>query len=263
MAASKLTNLAGLAGLVADGASLAIPGDDAAVAMAATRALIRRGVRGLHLVTVPVSGLQADLLIGAGCVRSLEVGGVTLGEHGLAPRFRHAVESGSVAIRDATCPAILTGLTAAEKGVPFLPIRGILGSDLLRHRPDWRIIDNPFADGGDPLVLVPAIAPDVTLFHAPLADRRGNVWIGTRRELMTMAHAARATLVTADEVVDGDLLADPKLAPGVVPHPYVTAVAEAKGGAWPLWPADDAHLRLYAGMARTPEGFADYLERFG
>ena len=64
-----------------------------------------------------------------------------------------------------------------------MPLRGILGSDLVRYRPDWRVIDNPFADD-DPILVVPAIRPDVALFHAVRADRAGNVWIGVRRELM-------------------------------------------------------------------------------
>ena len=115
--------------------------------------------------------LAGRLLIGAGCVASIEGAAVSLGEHGLAPRFREAVERGTIEMHDATCPAIHAGLVAAEKGVPFLPIRGILGSDVLRYRPDWRVIDNPFAESGDPLVLVPAIRPDVALFHAPMADR--------------------------------------------------------------------------------------------
>ena len=140
-----------LAARVADGATLAVPRDISGVSMAATRALVRRGVRDLHLVCVPTSGMQADILIGAGCVASIETSGVTLGEFGLAPRFTAAVKAGSIALEDATCPAIHAGLQAAEKGIPFMPLRGILGSDLVGRRDDWRVIDNPFAEPvGDP-----------------------------------------------------------------------------------------------------------------
>src|SRR5205823_5657370 len=148
----------------------------------ATRALLRRGIRELHLVTAPASSLQADLLIGAGALRLLETSAISLGEFGPAPRFTAAVTQGRLAVRDATCPAIHAALQAAEKGVPFLPLRGLIGSDILAHRPDWRVIDNPFG-AGDPIVLLPAIKPDIALFHAPMADRHGNVWIGRRREL--------------------------------------------------------------------------------
>ena len=176
---------------IPDGASVAVPPDYSGCAMAAVRALIREGVRRLELICVPQAGFQADMLIGAGCVGEIETSAVTLGEHGQAPRFREAVSQGRITMRDSTCPAIHAGLQAAEKGVPFMPLRGILGSDIHAHRDDWRVIDNPFGDG-DPIVLLPAIRPDVALFHAPLADRDGNVWIGVRRELMTMAHASAA-----------------------------------------------------------------------
>ncbi len=262
-----------LAAQVPDGAKLAVPRDITGPAMAATRALIRRGPRDLHLVCVPTSGLQADLLIGAGCVATLETSAVTLGEFGPAPRFTAAIKAGSIAILDATCPAIHAGLQAAEKGVPFMPLRGVLGSDLVGQRPDWRVMQNPFAEVGegaeaddDPILVLPAIRPDVALFHAPRADRQGNVWIGPRRELMTMAHAAKDTLVTVEEVVEGDLLAEDESAAGTIPALYITAIAEARSGAWPLafhdaYPADGAELADYARLARTEAGFAEYIER--
>ena len=253
-----------LAGRVADGAMLALPPDYSFVPMAAVRALVRRGVRDLHLVTVPQAGIAADLLIGAGSVATIETAAVSLGELGNAPRFTAAVEGGRLAIRDSTCPAIHAALQAAEKGVPFMPLRGLIGSDLLGARPDWHVIDNPLADsGGDPIVLLPALRPDVALFHAPYADEHGNVWLGARRELVTMAHAARETLVTVEEVRPGDLLADETLAAGTLPALYVTALAEAPRGAWPLglaerYEPDRAHLADYARLAASEEGFARY-----
>jgi len=279
---APLSSLAELAARVPDGAKLAVPRDITGPAMAATRALIRRGVRNLHLVCVPTSGLQADLLIGAGCVATLETSAVTLGEFGPAPRFTAAVKAGSIAILDATCPAIHAGLQAAEKGIPFMPLRGVLGSDLVAHRPDWRVIQNPFAEapggseagagggtdgGGDPILVLPAIRPDAALFHAPRADHHGNVWIGPRRELMTMAHAARETLVTVEEVIEGDLLAEDEAAAGTIPALYVSAIAETKSGAWPLafhdaYAADAAELADYVKLARTEAGFAQYLARY-
>jgi len=208
-----------------------------------------------------------DLLIGAGCVAEVETSAVTLGEHGFAPCFTRAVKQGAIRVHDATCPAIQTRLQAAEKGVPFLPLRGLLGSDILAHRPDWRVIDNPFADGSDPIVLLPALVPDVAIVHAALADAAGNLWVGRRRELATMAHAARITLATVEEVVPGNLLEDERMAAGVIGAAYVTAIARAERGAWPLavldrYGVDEPHLADYAKLARTPEGFLAYLDRF-
>src|ERR1700724_4634424 len=124
-----------------DGIMLAVPREQSGVAMEATRALIRRGVRDLHLVALPTSTLQADLLIGAGCVALLETSAVSLGELGPAPRFTAAVMAAAIRVKDATCPALHAAFQAAEKGVPFMPLRGIIRSDLLTQRPDWRRID--------------------------------------------------------------------------------------------------------------------------
>jgi glutaconate CoA-transferase, subunit A len=266
LSAPERTTVESLADRIADGASLALAPDYSGCALAVVRALIRRGARDLHLIGVPQLGFQADLLIGAGCVRSLEAAAVTLGEEGAAPRFVAAIKAGAIEMRDTTCPAIHAGLQAAEKGVPFLPLRGVLGSDLVRHRPDWRVVDNPFAKD-DPILLVPAIRPDVALFHAALADRHGNVWIGVRRELMRMAHAAGTTLVSVEETTDADLLADDRTAAGTIPALYVSAIAEARRGAWPIglrrsYPPDREHLRHYAELARTEGGFARYLDEF-
>ncbi len=250
---------------IADGCLLVVPREVSGVPMAATRALIRRGVKNLHLVALPTSSLQADLLIGAGCVATLETSAVSLGEFGPAPRFTAAITSGAIVMKDATCPALHAALQAAEKGVPFMPLRGLIGSDVLKYRNDWQVIDNPFGNA-DPIVLLPAIKPDVALIHAPMADRNGNVWIGRQRELATMAHAAAKTVATVEKLFDGDLLADPVLAAGTLPGFYVDSVAVAERGAWPLglpdhYAADAEHLALYAKMAATAEGFAEYLDR--
>ena len=131
MSQDQIRDLDDLAASIPDGAKLAVPADYSGPAIAATRALVRRGVKHLHLVCVPVSGLQAELLIGAGAVDIIETSAVTLGEFGPAPRFVEAVRRGKITLKDATCPAIHAALQAAVKGLPFMPLRGILGSDLL------------------------------------------------------------------------------------------------------------------------------------
>src|ERR1700719_1644630 len=89
-------------GCVTDGCLLVVPREVSGVPMAATRALIKRGVKRLHLVALPTSSLQADLLIGAGCVTTLETSAVSLGEFGPAPRFTAAVAAGTIRMLDAT-----------------------------------------------------------------------------------------------------------------------------------------------------------------
>jgi glutaconate CoA-transferase subunit A len=256
-----------IARAIPDGALLALPPDYSMPSMAVVRSLVLLRRRNLRLLGVPVLGLCADLLIGAGCVAEVETSAVSLGEAGLAPRFTEAAERGEIVVRDATCPAIHTALQATEKGVPFMPLRGVLGSDLMRERKDWKVLQNPFSGAEDPILFVASIAPDIALFHARWADEAGNVWIGRRRELATIAHAAKRTYVTFEEMKPGDMLEDELLAPGVVSSIYVTAAAPAARGAWPLGVAglygiDDTHLARYAKAAKTREGFQRYLDEF-
>src|SRR6266850_1605750 len=217
------TDLDALVARIPDGARLALAADYySGCAMAAVRRLIARGARDLHLIGIPTLGFQADMLNGAGCAATVECAAVTIGEYGPAPRFVAAVKAGTIRVIDGTCPAIHAGLQAAEKGIPFMPLRGIIGSDLVAHRDDWKIADNAFG-ADDPILLV-------------------------------------------KEIHEGDLLADDRWAAGTIPALYITAVAEAKNGAWPVglrgrYPADAAHLQRYVEMAQTEAGFRRYLEQ--
>lgn len=266
-AGPHVIDLEALAAAIPDGATIAIPPDYSGCAMEAVKELIRQGRKRLKLVGVPSGGFQADWLIGAGCVDTVEAAAMTLGEQGTPPRFVAALKAGTIRMKDATCPVIHAGLQAAEKGIPFMPLRGIIGSDLLAHRQEWRVIDNPFAEGEavDPIVLLPAIKPDVALFHARSADREGNIFIGVRRELMLMAHAARRTLVTVERIEeDNDFLRDDAYAAGTIPSLYITSIAVVPGGARPVglvgeYGPDTAELTAYAKAAQTDDGFKTWL----
>lgn len=259
-----MTDLDELSAMIPDGASMALAPDYSGCALEIVRRIIHRGIKDLDLIGVPQLGYQADLLIGAGAVRSVETAAVTLGEAGPAPCFTRAIKSGSLHIKDSTCPVIHTGLQAAEKGIPFAPIRGVIGSDLVEHRADWRVIDSPF-DQSERILLVPALKPDIALFHAAKADQEGNVWVGVRRELMLMAHAATSTVVTVEEICEHNLLDDDLTAAGTIPSLYIHKIATAPGGAKPLglrgcYETDRAHITAYAEAASTEDGFRRYLD---
>jgi glutaconate CoA-transferase subunit A len=262
-----LQSLEALAAEVPDGATLALPPDNSLPSVALAKALIRRGVRNLNLIGVPVSGFATDILIGAGCVASVQTSAVSLGEAGFAPRFSAALRAGTIKVIDATCPAMHTMLQAAEKGVPFMPLRGLIGSDILAHRPDWKVVPNPFAaEGEDPIVLLPALNPDFVFFHALMADEEGNVWVGRRRECATIAHASKRALVTVERVVPGNFLEDERLASGAINATYIGGIAIAERGAHPValldeYGFDGAYVSDYARMARSEEGFAAWCAR--
>jgi len=266
---AAFTDVDKLAAMIPDGSRITIQkGDEADVPMALAWALIRRGARHLHAVTLPTaaypaSGMMMDMLIGAGCVDSVETSGISLHELGPAPRFSAAVKSGKLRVIDATCPAVYAGLQAGAKGQPFAPLRGLIGSDVQRYRADYKIISNPYAEN-DHIVVVPAINADVAIFHAEMADSEGNVWIGRDRDRVLAAHAARKTLVTVDRLEQGCFFDHKHLSAGLVSAMHVAAIAVAPEGCWPM-EADGATdldaVREYQAAAQSDEGFARYIEQ--
>ena len=257
-----------IAEAVPDGALLGVPADYSGVPMAFTRALIARGARGLRLYCLPLTTMQGDMLVGAGCVADIEAAAVTMGEYGLAPCFSRAYESGEITMQDSTCPALHTQLQAVEKGVPFMPLRGLIGSDIEAHRPDWKVIQNPFSNEPDVIELLPARQLDVTVFHAPYADSEGNVFIGRQGELATLAKGAKQVFVTVEKFIDGSLFEREATAAGALPAFYIPGIAEAKNGAWPMgltdqYAPDGDALRAYVAAASTPAGFQQYLSEQG
>lgn len=259
-------SLEAMAASIPDGAMIALPPDNSLPSVALAKALIRRGARGLRLLGVPISGFATDILIGAGCVAEVQTSAVTLGEAGFAPRFSAALKAGRLRVLDATCPAIHTMLQATEKGVPFMPLRGLIGSDILANRPDWRVVESPFPSLGgtrEKITLLPALQPDFAVFHAVMADEAGNVWVGRRRECATIAHASRRALVTVERVVPGNFLEDERLCPGAINATYISGVAIAERGAQPAalldeYGFDTEHVLAYARAAKTEAGFAEW-----
>jgi glutaconate CoA-transferase subunit A len=195
VAVSPVTAWEAVAG-IPDGASVAL-GRPAALFL--VEELIRQGRSGLRLIGVPTGGRAVELLIAAGCAESLECSGVDLGEEGQAPVFARAVESGALRMVDSTCPAMLMALQAGASGVSFTPVPGLFGSDLLRVRQDFRVLDDPFRPG-ERVVLVPAIAPEFALLHGRRADPDGNVVIGAEYDDRLVAQAARHVVFSVEEL---------------------------------------------------------------
>lgn len=263
-----LDSLSELVSLIPNGATLALPADYGGSPGEAVREIIRQGKTHLKIIGGPPSGYVSDLLIGAGVVDTIECPGIILGDFGLAPRFRAAVSAGTLKVIDTTCPAYHTSIAAAQKGLPFMPIRGLLGSDVLKVHGDWRIINNPFdlETGIDPIVLIPAYQPEFLLFHALYGDRHGNVWIGKNFEVKAAAQAAKNVLVTFEKMVDGNLLEDTRLAPSTVASFYLRGTTQVTHGSHPIFLVDEhrtdvEHMKLYAESARTDEGFRRYLDQ--
>lgn len=149
--------------------------------------------------------------------------------------------------------------------VPFAPVRGLLGTDYMKIRPDFLRIANPYSPEEE-IALVPALTPDVAVFHGFRGDRFGNVVTTDTADAKLIAQAARRVIATVEEVAAGNLAEEPRL--GVlVPGVHVTAVVHAPHGAHPTacagYYGDDAdHLRAYMRAAESDESFQAYLEHF-
>ncbi|MBP6019373.1 MAG: CoA synthetase [Burkholderiaceae bacterium] len=264
-----LDSLSELINLIPNGATLALPADYGGSPGEAAREIIRQGKTHLKIIGGPPTGYVSDLLIGAGVVDTIECPGIILGDFGLAPRFRAAITAGTLKVIDTTCPAFHASIAAAQKGLPFMPIRGLLGSDVLKVHREWRIINNPFDldTGVDPIVLIPAYQPEFLLFHARYGDRYGNVWIGKNFEVKAMAQAAKNVLVTFEKLYDGNLLEDSKLAPSTIASFYLRATTQVEHGTYPIFlgnehSTDVEHMTMYAQSAKTSKDFRNYLNQY-
>ena len=255
---------------IEDGFLLGIPADYSGVPMAFTKELINKGIKNLRLYCLPLTTIQGDMLIGSGCVSEIETAAVTLGEFGLAPRFSDAVENGKILIKDSTCPALHAQLQATEKSVPFMPLRGVIGSDVQKNRKDWQIISNPMKFSGienEPILLLPAVQLDVLVFHASCADKNGNIQIGRRRELATLAHASKKVFVTVEKILDTDFFEDELSASTCLPALYVDGISIVKNGAWPcklpgVYESDNEEIKKYSIAAKTKSTFDQYMKSF-
>ncbi len=254
---------------VKDNCLLGIPADYSGVPMSVTIEIIKNNTKGLRLYCLPLTTIQGDMLIGAGCVSEIETAAVTLGEYGQAPRFQDAVENSKIKIKDSTCPALHAQLQATEKSVPFMPLRGILGSDLYKNRNDWSVINNPMNSktNDEKIVILPAVQLDILIFHASKADINGNVQIGRRRELATLAHASKKVFVTVEEIVDEDFFDCELKAAATLSSLYVDGISLARNGAWPCgltncYEIDSNEMSKYAKSAKYQETFDEYMRNF-
>ena len=259
--------MAAAAGLVKPGGSVVLGG--VAVRrqpLALIREVIRQRITGLE-VTAFTSGVAVDCLVGAGCVRRVQSAYVGLRNFGLAPNFCRAVERREIECEDASETTLIARFRAASLGVPFLPSRALLGTDVARRSPHVREVTCPFS--GQRLQALAAIEADVTLLHGFAADACGNVVRPQRRNTeidVLIAKSARKLVVTVEKLISHrEVLRHSDAV--IIPHNWVAAVVEAPFGAHPLeceghYVADEAHLRLYVEAARTQEGFRKYLETY-
>lgn len=228
--------------------------------------VIRQGIGDLRVVGCNLS-LPVDLLVAEGMVSATEQGSANLERYGVLFCWRRAAEQGRISVHDYSHLSMASRFLAAAMGVPFLPIRSLLGSSVLAgltgENGTARVVDDPW--DGSKVVLLQARAPDVSLIHATRADEDGNVVIeGVTSHEIDMVRASTNTIVSAEEVLPSGAFAD---APEqvTISGAYVSAVVEQPYGAWPTsvyrrYDYDADAVAAYQGLAREgDEGPRDWI----
>ena len=257
-----------IATFVPDGCAVAMGlALESAIPFAAGHELIRQRRRDLELIG-PISDMLFDQLVAAGCARKITAAWVGNVSAGLGHAYRRAVETAvprAIDVEDHSNLTMALALQAGAIGAPYIPTRSLLGTGLLDSNPRLRVSDDPFS--GTPVVLVPALAPDVAIVHVQRADTAGHAhtWgtLGVTREAVRAAHRV---IVVAEEIRPrADLLGDPNL---VLAPPFkVAAVVHEPFGAYPSplqghYGRDHDFFHAYHEATRTAEGAARWLGRW-
>ncbi len=263
----KLATLEDAVGdLVSDGDVVALQNmATQAAPMALVRELIRQGKRDLGLVVL-VGGMAVDWLAAAGTINRLIGAAVSMEQFGLCQQYRAAVERGDVTVEELSETALNARLGAGARNLPFLPTKGLIGTDLIDQSENLVLIDDPF--GGRPVVACRALVPDVALVHAHRADREGNIQYEPTilwPDIGIMPKAAQRVIVTAEEIVNTSRIRenpDRTVLPGFI----VDAVVEVPYGAhptsfYPRYGYDTSFHMAWAKVARDSEAAKGFLDR--
>ncbi|GAA1900166.1 CoA transferase subunit A [Streptantibioticus ferralitis] len=236
--------------------------------MALVRALLRSPVKDLTVVSY--GGPDVGLLCAAGKIRKVVYGFVSLDSIPLEPHFRAAREAGAVEALELDEGMFLAGLRAAALRLPFMPVRGGIGSDVRRNAPFLRTVADPYGSG-DEVMAAPPLELDVALVHANLADARGNAALTGPDQFFDdlFCLAARTAYVSAERLVPtADLRQEAGCLHSLVIHRHLTTgVIEAPRGAHftecpPEYGRDEAFQQAYARAAADPESWAVFADRF-
>lgn len=241
---SKVVTLQDVPALVPPGSTVALGGAwFANHPMAAVRELVRAGRDDLRAIAL-LGSFDVDLLVGAGALRHLTFAMVTLEAFGLAPNMRRAVEGGRLPTTELSALALEVAIEAAGRNVPFLPLPGPDGSDLVGRNPGfYERVRSPFDEGED-IMAVRAVRPDVAIVHALRCDSVGNAQFdGTFGMDPELAKAAGRVVVTCEELVSTEEIGErPHMTR--IPGFLVDAVVPVPFGAHPC-----SHVPRYAADA--------------
>jgi acyl CoA:acetate/3-ketoacid CoA transferase alpha subunit len=265
---NKVTALSEAVASIPSGSHLALSGFAITrCTMAFAREVIRQGLKNLTLSQC-VGAMDADLLVGAGAVERIIYGGGSLDRFGRLACVNRGIEEGSLVAEEYSSLSVTFRYLAGSLGLPFIPIRSLRGSDLIRQiearfGQDVANLADPFT-GEDWLVLKPLL-PDVAVIQVQVADEEGNAWIaGPRWDNVEQAKASKRTIVIAERLISGEQIRQsPEQT--VIPGLLVSHVVELPYGAHPTsvyreYDYDNRQIERYVEATHTPEGMQAYLQ---
>lgn len=239
---------------------------------AAVHEIIRQGINNLTITRSNASD-DFDMLIGAGMVKRFISTFISLGPHGLGRCFRRSLEKGiphKIEIEEYTNLSLPMMLLAGATGMPFVPVKDMIGTDLLNIKSflgdnKYKLIDSPF--DGKPVLLVPALKPDVAIVHVQQCDETGNaqMW-GIGGDCKYGANAAKKVIVTCERIVSREMIGkDPSRT--IVASPKVVAVVEEPFASHPgytpgFYDVDFPFGEVYRDASDTIEGFKKFLDEW-
>ena len=255
--------------LIPDGASLGWGGFGyQRPPMAFAHELVRQGKRNLTIYTQG-SEIDIDILAGAYVAKRFELAYFAIEGIGLAPNLQRRIAEGAVEIEDYTNLSMAMRFLGGALGVPFMPVKSMLGTDLVRtysfRKKKCYVMKCPFT--GEPVCLVPSIRPDFAIIHVQRVDPEGNAQIdGITGIDPENARAAKKTIVLAEEIIDREeVRRNPQAT--VIPNIYVDYVVECPWGSYPMqvygyYDMDLEHIRMYYQMCKTEEGWEKYRDEY-
>lgn len=231
--------------------------------MSLVNEIIRQGINDLHVAGQGV--LELDMLLGAGLISELDITYIGLEVYGISNCLRREIQNGRVRkFAEWSNASIAWRFKAAAMGVPFLPVRSMLGTDTLKNSASV-VVECPFTN--KPVCLIPALILDVGLIHVHRADRFGNAQIdGISGFAIEMARASKTLIVSTEKIVDTEEIRQhPDRT--AIPYYLVDAVVEAPFGSHPgemcyLYQRDEEQIREWVEAARQPETTHAYLEKY-
>lgn len=224
--------------------------------------IVRQGKKDLRVAGQGV--YELDILLGAGLVKTLDHTYIGLEVYGISNCLRREVESGRVKCVDWSNAGIAWRFKAAAMGVPFIPVRSMLGTDTLKYSAA-KVVECPFT--GEPIALLPALILDVGLIHVHRADKYGNAQIdGITGFAIEMARASKRLIISTEEIVDTEeIRRHPDRT--LIPYYLVDAVVEAPFGSHPgemcyVYERDEEQIKEWVEASKTPEGTQAYLDKY-